>query len=106
MLSLALQTDTVSPGAARDLLDTAAASIQYNRDLLQHALDHARQGMIVTDSDLRVLFSNREFRSLFKLPPELLRPGVAIQSILHFNASRGFMDQATRRRTWHAASPA
>lgn len=90
VLSLALQTDTVSPGAARDLLDTAAASIQYNRDLLQHALDHARQGMIVTDSDLRVLFSNREFRSLFKLPPELLRPGVAIQSILHFNASRGF----------------
>ena len=90
VLTLGLQKDSVSPRAARDLLDTAAASIQYNRDLLQHALDHARQGITVTDADLRLLAWNREFRDLFKFPDELLRAGLPLADLLRHNAERSF----------------
>ena len=90
VLMLGLQTASVPPQAARDLLDTAAASIQYNRDLLQHALDHARQGITVTDADLRLLAWNREFRDLFKFPDELLRAGLPLADLLRHNAERSF----------------
>jgi hypothetical protein len=48
-LSLLLRRRNVSTRAALQLLDDASAAIQYNRDLLQHALDHARQGITVFD---------------------------------------------------------
>ena len=49
VLSLLLRKGAVSPKAALKLLDDASAAIQYSRDLLQHALDHARQGITVLD---------------------------------------------------------
>ena len=90
VLTLALRADSGAPQAARELLDTAAASIQHNRDVLQHALDHARQGITVADSQMRLLFWNREFCELFKLPPELLSAGAPFIDILRRNAALGF----------------
>jgi Na+/proline symporter/signal transduction histidine kinase/CheY-like chemotaxis protein len=66
-----------------------AASILYNRDLLQYALDFARQGITVFDSDLRLICWNREFRELINLPNDLIRVGVTAREILRFNAERG-----------------
>ena len=89
VLSLALRGEAGAPGAARDLLDQAADSIQQNRDLLQHALDHARQGVTVTGPDMRLRFFNREFQRLFQLPDEMLRAGAPFADVLKFNAARG-----------------
>ena len=75
--------------AALQLLDDASAAIQYSRDLLQHALDHARQGITVFDRDLRLLAWNRAFIDLFELPPDLVRVGVGLDEIIRFNAERG-----------------
>src|SRR6185503_5401620 len=44
VLSLLLRKRTVSTKAALKLLDDANAAIQYNREILQTALDHVRQG--------------------------------------------------------------
>ena len=55
VLSLLLRRRNVTKKAALKLLDDASAAIQYNRDLLQHALDHARQGITVFDKDLRLM---------------------------------------------------
>ena len=79
----------VSTKTALKLLDDASAAIQYSRDLLQHAIDHARQGITVFDRDLHLLAWNRAFIDLYELPPDLVRVGVGLEDIIRFNAERG-----------------
>jgi len=55
VLSLLLRKRTVSTKAALRLLDDANAAIQYNREILQTALDHVRQGIAVFDKDLQLI---------------------------------------------------
>ncbi|HRJ68219.1 MAG TPA: PAS domain-containing hybrid sensor histidine kinase/response regulator [Beijerinckiaceae bacterium] len=89
VLSLMLKRRNVSTEAALKLLDDASAAIQYSRTLLQHALDHAKQGVTVFDSDLRLVCWNRAFQDLFELPHELVRFGVGLDDIIGYNARRG-----------------
>ena len=79
----------VSGQSALKLIDDASAAIQSSRDQLQHALDHARQGITVFDSNLALTAWNREFADLFDLPPAMLRHGVGLDEIVRFNAARG-----------------
>ena len=76
VLSLLLRPRTVSGQSALKLIDEASAAIQSSRDQLQHALDHARQGITVFDANLALTAWNREFAELFDLPPAMLRHGV------------------------------
>jgi len=89
VLSLLLKPRAVSGQSALKLIDEASAAIQLNRDQLQHALDHARQGITVFDSNLALTAWNREFVELFDLPPSMLRQGVGLDEIVRFNAARG-----------------
>ena len=89
VLSLLLRPRAVSGQSALKLIDEASAAIQSSRDQLQHALDHARQGITVFDSNLALTAWNREFVELFDLPPAMLRHGVGLDEIVRFNAARG-----------------
>ena len=89
VLSLLLRRRNVSRQAALKLIDDASAALQYNRDLLQHALDFARQGITVFDKDMRLICWNREFRELFAFPGQELTAGMGLEEILRFNAQRG-----------------
>ncbi len=93
VLSLVLRRRNVSHKAALRLVDEASAAIQYNRDLLQYALDFARQGITVFDREHRLICWNREFRDLFDLPGDALRVGVDLEEIIRFNAQRGLYGQ-------------
>jgi Na+/proline symporter/signal transduction histidine kinase len=95
VLSLMLRRRNLSSDAALRVLDEASAAIQQNRALLQHALDHAQQGMTVFDSDLQLLASNRAFRDIFDLPPELVQSGTRLEDIVSFNAERGFYGESS-----------
>lgn len=88
-LSLLLRRRAMSGKSALKLIDDASAAIQSDRDLLQHALDHALQGITVFDNNLSLLCWNREFAALFDLPPDLLRPGLGLDEMVRFNAVRG-----------------
>lgn len=88
-LSLLLRRGNLSTSAALKLLDDASAAIQHSRDLLQHALDHARQGITVLDRNLELVAWNRAFVELYDLPPEFVRIGVPLIDIVRFNARRG-----------------
>ena len=79
---------TVSTKAALKLLDDANAAIQYNREILQTALDHVRQGIAVFDKDLQLICWNRQFGEILDLPPSLVRAGVGLADILRFNSRR------------------
>ena len=89
VLATLLRRRNLSRGAALRLIDDAASTLQQNRDMLQYALDFARQGITVCDSDLRLICWNREFGELFDLPGDKLRMGIGLEEIVRFNATRG-----------------
>jgi Na+/proline symporter/signal transduction histidine kinase len=89
VLSLLLRKRTVSTKAALKLLDDANAAIHYNREVLQTALDHVRQGIAVFDKELTLVCWNRQFGEIFDLPHELTRVGIALGEILRHIARNG-----------------
>jgi signal transduction histidine kinase/CheY-like chemotaxis protein len=93
VLSLLLRKRTVSTKAALKLLDDANAAIHYNREILQTALDHVRQGIAVFDKDLRLVCWNRQFGQILALPPQLTRVGTGLDDILRLHAEHGTMDR-------------
>jgi Na+/proline symporter/signal transduction histidine kinase len=82
VLSLLLRKRTVSTKAALKLLDDANAAIHYNREILQTALDHVRQGIAVFDKELALVCWNRQFGEIFDLPHGLTRFGIPLDEIL------------------------
>jgi Na+/proline symporter/signal transduction histidine kinase/CheY-like chemotaxis protein len=82
VLSLLLRKRTVSTKDALKLLDDANAAIHYNREVLQTALNHVRQGIAVFDKDLNLVCWNRQFGEIFDLPHGLTRVGIALDEIL------------------------
>jgi Na+/proline symporter/signal transduction histidine kinase/ActR/RegA family two-component response regulator len=89
VLSLLLRQKTVSTQAALKLLDDASAAIHYNREILQTALDHVRQGIAVFDKDMHLLCWNRQFGEVLDLPSELVRIGTGLDDILRYKAAGG-----------------
>src|SRR6476620_8214763 len=109
VLSLLLRKRTVSTKAALKLLDDANAAIHYNREILQTALDHVRQGIAVYDKDIRLVCWNRQFGEILDLPPALTRTGVTLEEIVRHNAEQGALgpgpiDTLVRERLAHYVS--
>ena len=88
VLSLLIRKRTLSTKAALKLLDDASAAIHYNREILQTALDHVRQGIAVFDKELTLVCWNRQFGEIFDLPHELTALGVTLGEILQNVARR------------------
>jgi len=84
VMSLLLRKRTVSAKAALKLLDDSHAALHFNREILQTALNHVRQGIAVFDADLQLICSNRQFGELFMLPPHLVQIGIPLREILEF----------------------
>jgi Na+/proline symporter/CheY-like chemotaxis protein len=91
VLSLLLRKRMVSTRDALKLLDDANAAIHYNREILQTALDHVRQGIAVFDKDLQLMCWNRQFGEILDLAPERVRVGASLEEIL-----RAYVDDGTR----------
>jgi len=89
VLSLLLRKGTVSPQAALKLLDDASAAIQYNREILQSAIDHVQEGIAVFDKDLQLICWNSQFVEMLDLPPDIGRLGAGLDEILRVAAERG-----------------
>ncbi|MGI9524971.1 MAG: hybrid sensor histidine kinase/response regulator [Hyphomicrobiaceae bacterium] len=89
VLSLTLRRGDVGSQSALKLLDDASEALQYNRDLLQSALDQVRHGISVFDRNNQLICWNRQFRELLDLPTELGAVGVPLDRILRFCAERG-----------------
>ncbi len=82
VMSLLLRKRTVSAKAALKLLDDSHAALHFNREILQTALNHVRQGIAVFDVDLQLICSNRQFGEILSLPPHLVQIGIPLQEIL------------------------
>src|SRR5277367_3510277 len=84
VMSLLLRKRTVSAKAALKLLDDSHAALHFNREVLQTALNHVRQGIAVFDADLQLICSNYQFGEILGLPPHLVQLGIPLREILEF----------------------
>jgi Na+/proline symporter/signal transduction histidine kinase len=82
VMSLLLRKRTVSAKAALKLLDDSHAAFHFNREILQTALNHVRQGIAVFDTELQLICSNRQFAEILALPPQLVQIGIPLRDIL------------------------
>src|SRR6202012_4375008 len=83
-MSLLLRKRTVSAKAALKLLDDSHAALHFNREILQTALNHVRQGIAVFDVDLQLIGSNRQFGDLLGWPLHLVQIGSPLREILEY----------------------
>lgn len=91
VMTLLLRRRNVTNQSALKLLDDASEALQYNRDILQSALDQVRHGLCVFNTDNQLVCWNRQFSELLSLPLSLRRVGVPLEEILLFLAERGDM---------------
>jgi len=82
VLALLLESHTQNSREAARLLDDASDALRHNRDLLQSAIDHVRQGIAVFDHELNLICWNRQFRHLLGLPAHHGRVGVPLSDLL------------------------
>jgi len=86
VLTLLLRRRVLSTSRALKLLDDANAAIHYNREILQTALDHVRQGIAVFDKDMRLICWNRQFGEILDLAADVMQAGLTLEDILRLQA--------------------
>lgn len=85
VIKLLLEGHTKNVRGGAQLLDDANAAIQYNRDLLQAAIDNVKQGIAVFDPELNLICWNRQFEDLLRLPHHAYRIGTPLNEVMrHF----------------------
>jgi len=95
VLPLGDATDTTFAAAACAMLAMAFASIHiayrtraFNRRM-RIALDNMSQGLCVFDRHERLVVCNRRFAEMYKLTPDITKPGVTLASLLEFRINNG-----------------
>ena len=87
VMSLLLRKRAVSAKAALKLLDDAHAALHFNREMLQTALNHVRQGIAVFNPELHLITSNRQFGEILDLPAQFAQIGIPLVEIIEFIVS-------------------
>jgi Na+/proline symporter/signal transduction histidine kinase/CheY-like chemotaxis protein len=82
MTLLLLRRGDVKEPEAITLLDALPQALQFNRDLLQTALDQVRDGIAVFDQSMNLTSWNKQFRELLVLAPQYGQVGMPLESIL------------------------
>ena len=71
------------------IVGEASEVLQFNRALLQGAIENITQGISVVDQSLRLVAWNRRYLELFDYPDGLVYIGRPIADIIRYNAERG-----------------
>ena len=76
------------------IVDEASELLQFNRALLQGAIENISQGISVVDQSLRLVAWNQRYLEIFEYPEGLICVGRPIAEIIRFNAERGMLGSA------------
>ena len=71
------------------IVDEASEVLQFNRGLLQGAIENITQGISVVDKELRLVAWNRRYLEMFSYPEGLITIGRPIADLILCNAQRG-----------------
>ena len=75
-----------------ELLDEASRALQFNRDVLQTALDQLEQGITVFDGDFRLASWNTQFRNILNLPTRIGQVGLPLSEVAREIAHQNELD--------------
>ncbi|MGV8267514.1 PAS domain-containing protein, partial [Pseudomonas aeruginosa] len=78
------------------IADEASEVLQFNRALLQGAIENITQGISVVDQSLRLVAWNHRYLELFEYPDGLIYVGRPIADIIRYNADRGLCGRGDR----------
>ncbi len=73
------------------IVDEASEVLQFNRALLQGAIENITQGISVVDQSLRLVAWNRRYIELFNYPEGQVYVGRPVAELIRFNAERGLL---------------
>lgn len=88
VMKLLLEGHAKHAHGSMQLLDDANAAIQYNRDLLQSAIDNVKQGIAVFDVERNLICWNVQFENLLQLPMDVCRIGAPLEDIISIMAAQ------------------
>ena len=76
--------------------------------MLEAAIGHMDQGLLVLDREQRVVFWNRRYETLWDLPPGFIRAGLPLTELIGFDVARHNLDapqadQLLKRRLGYSA---
>src|SRR5690606_41829546 len=71
------------------IVGEASEVLQFNRALLQGAIENITQGISVVDQSLRLVAWNHRYLEMFDYPDGLVYIGRPIADIIRYNAERG-----------------
>jgi PAS domain S-box-containing protein len=83
-IGTAKQRDT-----AREERDKLNDKYLETRWQLHAALDNMAQGLVMMDSKARILMTNRRFRTIYQLPPEVFGPDTTLRDLLTYRVGKG-----------------
>ena len=99
VIALMLERHSTYARGAMRLLDDASAAIQYNRDVLQSAIDNVGHGLAVFDRDMALICWNHQFQEILDLGNELTRVGAPMGEIVKVFLAKAAGGAALTART-------
>ena len=76
-----------------ELLDEASRALQFNRDVLQTALNQLEQGITVFDGNFRLASWNTQFRNILNLPARMGQAGLPLSEVVREIAHQNQLDK-------------
>jgi diguanylate cyclase (GGDEF)-like protein len=64
------------------------------------ALQNMSQGLVLFDKDNRLIVCNQKYAELYRLPPELIKPGITRDQILEHRIASGIIAPSNAARYW------
>ena len=83
-------------------LDDTISELKTQNTRLDLALANMSQGLCVFDKEQRLVVCNQRYANLYKLPPELTRPGTTLQALIRHRIAVGKYEGASQEE--HANS--
>src|ERR1051325_6732976 len=78
------QLDTAKAEAA-----AAPRDVEQTREMLQTIIENMTDGVSLIDKDFRWQFSNRSHMQTMGYTPDMVRPGMSVETLIRLHASRG-----------------
>ncbi|MGA8588525.1 MAG: PAS-domain containing protein, partial [Pseudolabrys sp.] len=60
-----------------------------DEQLLQTVLNYMSQGVLMFDSETRLIFCNKRYIELYGLSPDIVKPGCSLRELLRHRIERG-----------------
>ncbi|WP_163134597.1 hybrid sensor histidine kinase/response regulator [Agarivorans sp. Alg241-V36] len=106
VLGSALQGKQVQLEEFASIAEEASELLQFNKHLLQGAIEHIDQGIAIVDKELKLVSWNRRYTELFEFPNGMIAVGRPIEELIRHNAINGLcgpgdIEEHVERRVEH-----